>query len=167
VKADHDAKPGRRREKALGDYGEARALQALSACGFEVEKMPRNFPFFDLMARRGTTRLLVSVRTRNKFTSRGALKHDNYNLYTKAGHFESAAKIAKFFDAKIQWVAVTVDTRAKTCSVYTGDVDQLPSPRYIPMHPTRDRPKHKCLADEIYDDEISESWSNINRTVAA
>jgi hypothetical protein len=57
---------------------------------FVIEKMPRNFPFFDLMAKQGARRLLIPVRTRNKFTAKGVVKKNNYNLYTKKGHFDSA-----------------------------------------------------------------------------
>lgn len=149
------------RQQALGDYGEDRARELLLGRGFDpVEKMPRNFPFFDLMAKQGARRLLFSVRTRNKFTASGALKKDNYNLYTKPGHYEAAAKIAKFFRAKLCWVAVTVDTRTKTFCAYTGDVAKLPSPKCIPMHPTKHVPHHDCLATDVLDATIVKSWSN-------
>jgi hypothetical protein len=150
------------REQELGDYGEDRARELLLARGFDpVEKMPKNFPFFDLMAKRGARRFLFSVRTRNKSTASGAVKKDNYNLYTKHGHFEAATKIAKFFAAKLCWVAVTVDTRTKTFSAYTGDVSKLPSPKYIPMHPTKHVPHHDWLATSVPDKTILKSWSNI------
>ena len=137
----------------------------LSKKGFDVERMPKNFPFFDLMAKQGGRGILVPVKTRSRHTAKGAIKTDPYNLYTKPGHFKSAMKIAKFFGAQIDWVAVTVDTRTKTYSAYTGEVSKLPSPRHIPMHPTRDVPKHDCLATNVLDATISESWSNITETV--
>jgi hypothetical protein len=159
------------RKQELGDFGEDRALQKLLEKKFDkIEKMPRNFPFFDLMAKQGTRRFLIPVRTRNKFTAKGKLKKNNYNLYTKEGHFESASKIATFFGAEIVWVAVTIDTMTKTFCAYTGDVDlfkpKRPLPNYIPMRPG-DVPKHDCLARDVFDEEISESWSNIEETVSA
>jgi Holliday junction resolvase-like predicted endonuclease len=149
------------RKRRLGDFGEDRARQLLLAKGFDVEQMPRNFPFFDLMAKRGSRRLLIPVKTRNKYTSEGKLKTNNYNLYTKPRQYEAAAKIAAFSRAKIAWIAVTVDTKTKTFSACMGEVSKLPSPNSIPMHPTRDVPGYERLAIDVPDAEISESWSNI------
>ncbi len=42
----------RRREDELADFGETRTCQLLRRAGFKVERMPPNFPFFDLMATR-------------------------------------------------------------------------------------------------------------------
>jgi hypothetical protein len=134
--------------------------------GFVVERMPPNFHFFDLMATRGSCRLLVPVKTRNNTTSKGKTKTDPYNLYTKPGHYEAAKKIAAFAESEIFWVAVTVDAKAKIFSAYMGDVAKLPSPKYIPMHPTRDVPNHKCLTKNQPDNEISEAWSNVVGTVS-
>jgi ABC transporter substrate binding protein len=111
-------------------------------------------------------RLLVPVKTRINTTCKGKLKTDCYNLYTKPGHHEAATKIAAFAGAKIFWVAVTVDAKARTFSAYMGDVDKLPSPTGIPMHPTRDVPNHKCLTKNQPDNEILESWSNVVETVS-
>ena len=74
---------------------------------------------------------------------------------------------ATFFGAEIVWVAVTVDTKTKTFCAYTGDVDtsKPPLPKYIPMHPNRDVCKHDCLARDVFDEEISASWSKIEQTV--
>jgi hypothetical protein len=154
------------REQQLGDFGEDRALELLTDKGFDVEKMPRNFPFFDLMATRGTNKLLIPVRTRNRFTAKGTLKTDNYNLYTKQGHYVAAKKIADFAGAKIFWVAVTVDAKAKTFSAYMGDVAKLASAAAIPMHPKRDVPNHKCLTNNQPHNEILEAWSNVKGTVS-
>src|SRR5262245_24968745 len=129
----------------LAAFGEVRACQLLRKEGFVVERMPKNFPFFDLTAERGSCRLLVSVKTRNNTTSKGEIKKNTYNLYTKRGHYEAAKKIAEFAGAKIFWVAVTVDTKAKTFSAYMGDVAKLRSAKCIPMHPERDVPNHKYL----------------------
>jgi hypothetical protein len=41
------------------------------------------------MVKHGRRSLLIAVKTRNKFTAKGNLKTDNYNLYTKKGHIES------------------------------------------------------------------------------
>jgi len=156
------------RKQALADFGEDRAYRLLKHRFNEIERMPRNFPFFDLMARQGTRTLLISVKTRSKFDASGSLKDDNYNLYTNKGHFASVSKIATFFGAKIVWVAVTVDTKTKTFCDYWGDVDpsKPPLPGYIPMHPTRHVPDHDCLASNWPDEAISDLWSNIKETVS-
>jgi hypothetical protein len=155
------------REQQLGDFGEDRVLQRLKERFDEIEKMPRNFPFFDLMAKRGARRLLIPVRTRNKYTASGALKKDAYKLYWKEGHFDSARKIATFFGADIFWVAVTVDTTTKTFCAYTDDVFELRSPKSIPMHPTLHVHRYECLARDEPHEAISASWSNIEETVSA
>src|SRR6185503_17701457 len=68
-----------KRERELADFGELRACQLLRQEGFVVERMPRNFHFFDLMATRGSCRLLVPVKTRNKTTSNAPTlkRHEN------------------------------------------------------------------------------------------
>ena len=157
----------RRKKDELASFGEVRACQLLRNKGFVVERMPKNFPFYDLMATRGSCRLLVPVKTRNNTTSRGKPKTNSYNLYTKPGHHEAAMKIAAFAQAKLFWVAVTVNAKAKLFSAYMGDVAKLPSPKCIPMHPTRDVSNYKCLARDQHDDEISETWSNVVGTVSA
>jgi hypothetical protein len=157
----------RRKKDELADFGEVRACQLLRNEGFVVDRMPKNFPFYDLMATRGSCRLLVPVKTRNNTTSKGKPKTNSYNLYTKPGHHEAAMKIAAFAEAKIFWVAVTVDAKARLFSAYMGDVAKLPSPKCIPMHPTRDVSNYKCLARDQHDDEISETWSNVVGTVSA
>jgi Holliday junction resolvase len=149
------------RTQRLGEFGETRVLRLLSQKGFTVEKMPKNFPLFDLMAKQGERSLLITVKTRNKFTARGDLKTDNYNLYVKKGHIESIEKIAHFFGAEIAWAAVTVDTEAKVFCACMGDVRKLRSTKYIPMHPIRDVPGYERLAIDVYDGAILESWSNI------
>jgi hypothetical protein len=155
------------RKQELGDFGEDRALELLSNQGFVVEKMPKNFHFFDLMAKRDGRHLLVPVKTRNKLKANGEVKIDKYNLYTKLGHLESVEKIANFFNAEIHWVAVTVDPRDKTYSACMGDASEIPATKkgykYIPMHPTRDVPQHTRLVIDEHDDAIKESWINITQ----
>jgi hypothetical protein len=149
------------RTQKLGDFGEDKALQLLKPRYDEIEKMPPGTPFFDLRARKGSQWFLFPVKTRNKRRFNGKLKKDNYNLYPKEGHYESACKIASSSGAEIRWVAMTVDTTTKSYRAYMGDVSKLPSPKYIPMHPDRDVPKHECLTSgDVFDEEISASWSN-------
>ena len=81
--------------------------------------------------------------------------------------YDAATKIAAFAGAKIFWVAVTVDAKARLFSAYMGEVAKLPSPKCIPMHPTRDVSNYKCLARDQHDDGISETWSNVVGTVSA
>ena len=156
----------RERQNQLAEFGEVRACRLLRQKRFSVDRMPKNFPFFDLMVKRGSCRLLVPVKTRNNTTSEGKTKTNDYRLYDKPGHYEAAKKIADFVGAKIFWVAVTVDAKAKTFSAYMGDVAKLSSPSRIPMHPARHVPKYKCLTKNQFDDEISEAWSNVRETVS-
>src|SRR5262245_26632406 len=156
----------RERTNQLADFGEVRASRLLQQKGFQVERMPKNFPFFDLMAKRNSCRLLVPVKTRNNTTSKNKTKTNDYSLYRKPGHYEAAKKIADFAGAKIFWVTVTVDAKAKTFSAYIGDVVKLASPKCIPMHPNRHVPDYECLTKDQPDDEILEAWSNVVGTVS-
>jgi hypothetical protein len=105
------------------------------------------------MATRGSCRLLVPVKTRNNTTSKGKTKKNSYRLYTKPGHYEAAQKIAAFAGAKIHWITVTVDAKAKTFSICMGDVAELSSPKRISMHPELHVPNYKRLAIDQPDDE--------------
>jgi hypothetical protein len=154
------------RKDQLAEFGETRACHLLRNEGFVVERMPRNFHFFDLMATRASCRLLVAVKTRINTTSKGKIKKNAYNLYIKPGHHEAAKKIANFARARIWWIAVTVDAKAKTFSGYMGDVTSLASATRIPMHPERDLHKHKCLTKNQPDNEILATWSNVVGTVS-
>jgi hypothetical protein len=78
----------------------------------------------ELKATRGSCRLLVPVKTRNNTTSKGKLKTDPYNLYTRPGHHDAATKIAALPEQKF-FGSVTVDAKAKTFSAYMGDVAKL------------------------------------------
>jgi len=71
-----------KRESELAEFGEARTCDLLRREGFEVERMPKNFHFFAPMAKRGSRRLLVPVKTRDNTTSKGTIKADAYNLFT-------------------------------------------------------------------------------------
>jgi len=88
------------RRQALADFGEDRAFRLLKHRFDVIEKMPPNFPFFDLMARQGTRTFLIPVKTRTKFKPNGDLRTADYNLYWKEDHFPSVSKIANFFGAK-------------------------------------------------------------------
>ena len=59
MKSPRSTRAGRTQE--IGDYGENRVVELLSQKGFTVEKMPKNFPFFDLMAKQGRRRLLEQI----------------------------------------------------------------------------------------------------------
>jgi hypothetical protein len=148
-------------EHELAEYGEDLARRLLSDRGFDAVKMPERFPYFDLMAKQGAHRLLVPVKTRNKHEADGNLKRNTYNLYTKPHHLPAAQKIATFFGAELRWIAVTVDTCAKTFSACMGDVSALPNnAKQIPMDPDLHVPTYERLARDEPDRNISAAWSN-------
>jgi hypothetical protein len=90
------------RNQALGTFGDVRALQLLRRKRFALEKMPKNFPLFELIAKKSDRRLLVTAETRSKFTAKGKIKKSDDNLYLKKGHLKSVLKIADFFGAEIK-----------------------------------------------------------------
>jgi hypothetical protein len=129
----------------LAAFGEVRACQLLRKEDFVVERMPKNFPFFDLMATRGSCRMLVPVKTRNNTTSKGKLKTNSYNLYTKPGHHEAATKIAAFAGAKSFWVAVTVDAKGAFLVVNCQSALVWLALRSCSQAAISSRPRNRCV----------------------
>jgi hypothetical protein len=75
----------RRKKDELADFGEVRACQLLRNEGFEVERMPKNFPFYDLMATRGSCRLLVSSEDAQQHHVQGKAEDEFLQLVYQAG----------------------------------------------------------------------------------
>jgi len=75
----------RERTKALGNWGEAKALELLKRPGsgfvnaMDVIAETHNHPFGDIYAERGRERFLIGVKTRNKYRDIGKLNTE-YNV---------------------------------------------------------------------------------------
>ena len=60
------------------------------------------------------------------------------------------------------WAAVRVDVERKVYDIYYGFVDDLKNKKQIPMSPD-DRRRHKKLAENVTDQRIIATWSNVRR----
>jgi len=94
------------RRKALGFWGERKALTLLSGAKFvrDLNESTFNHPFRDIAAERSGIRYMIGVKTRNKYTARGAL-NPTYNIRKKGAN---VAAIAEQHDAQLAWVAIQV-----------------------------------------------------------
>ena len=83
------------KKKSLGELGELFAIKALVDDKYEkiinLNDKIMNFPFADLYAEKGKSRLIISVKARNKFQKNGNL-NDFYNLGNNAYRNAASAK---------------------------------------------------------------------------
>jgi Holliday junction resolvase len=65
------------RTKALGNWGEKKAIALLKKAGFrsvrDLNSETTNHPFADFYAERGDSRFIIGVKTRNRRTAAGKL----------------------------------------------------------------------------------------------
>ena len=83
------------RRKALGFWGERKALTLLSGAKFanvrDLNEATFNHPFGDIAAERSGIRCMIGVKTRNKYTARGAL-NPTYNIRKKGANVAAIAE---------------------------------------------------------------------------
>ena len=152
----------RERTKALGLWGEKKALVLLLRTGFRIVKdmnaeMP-NHPFGDVYAERGNMRYMVGVKTRNKYQASGAL-NSTYNIRKRGANVEV---IARRHNAILAWVAIQVIPEEQRFNAYFGTIDQIEDrgERFsIPMKPER-ASAYECLADLESDIALRPEFSN-------
>jgi hypothetical protein len=157
----------RRRKSELGQFGETVVFERLREDGYECTPLGY-FRCFDIEASKNHQNYLISVKTRNHTTHKNDEKTDPYNLLCKKrGHdvdaeVKEAYKIAYQCDAIPMWAAVRVDVVRQLYTIYIGLIDDLKNKKLIPMSPS-DRRRHKTLAENVVDQRIKESWSNVRR----
>jgi hypothetical protein len=152
----------RERTKALGNWGEAKAVTLLQHAGFSnvrdmnAERM--NHPFGDIYAERLGVRYMIGVKTRNKYQVSGLL-NSTYNIKKKGADVQT---IARRHDAQLAWVAIQVIPEHHTFWSYFGTITMIEESgeRFsIPMRAS-ETPKYECLADQKTDTAILIEWSN-------
>jgi hypothetical protein len=137
------------RFQMLGKVGEELAADLLSKNGFTEIKnlnleMP-NFPYGDLLARRGDRVYVISVKARNKFQNCGKL-NDRYKLGAKC--YENAARAQELTKGAIPaWVAIAIEEN--TLDAYFGLLDQLNGSRGIKMTPDKTE-NYERLASSLH-----------------
>lgn len=121
------------RRQKLGKIGEEIAADLLSQKGFTEIKnlnveMP-NFPYGDLLARRGEQLYVISVKARNKYEHTGKL-NARYKLGAKC--YQNAARAREITQGAIPaWVAIAVEE--ETLDAYFGLLADLDGSRGIKM----------------------------------
>jgi hypothetical protein len=152
----------RERTKALGDWGEKRALALLKGAGFrnvrDINLEFPNHPFCDVYAERNGTPYIIGVKTRNKFQVSGTL-NPTYNIRKRAADVH---KIAHRYKAELAWVAIQTIPELQQFSAFFGTIAQIEEDgeRFsIRMNPEYTR-NYLRLADQQIDTSLRPEWSN-------
>jgi hypothetical protein len=152
------------RLRALGNWGEQKALLLLQRAGFsnieELNAESPNHPFGDICATRGGKRYLIGVKTRNKYQVSG-LVNPTYNVRKRG---VDVGAIAKRHKAILAWVAISIIPEEKKFSAYFGTIAQIDDAgeRFsIPMRPEK-TVRYERLSQplEELDQSIRPEWSN-------
>jgi hypothetical protein len=152
------------RLRALGDWGEQKAVKLLERAGFtdirELNVEFRNHPFGDICATRCGKRYLIGVKTRNQYQVSGLL-NPTYNVRKRGANVDA---IAQRHRADLAWVAISVVPETQTFSAYFGTILQIQrrgERLSIPMQPERTA-EYECLSRPVeeFDSSIRAEWSN-------
>ena len=132
------------RTKSFGALGELIAMKTLVDNNFEriqnLNDQKKNFPYGDLLAKKGRKRYVISVKSRNKYQRDGTL-NSNYKLGKNC--YENAKAAEKQYDAEPYWMAIQFD--GNRYSVYFGSLAQLNGKKGIPMN-VQHLSNYKCLS---------------------
>ena len=153
------------RRKALGDWGEAKALELMKrqASGFakarDVNAETHNHPFGDIYAEHRQSRVLIGVKTRCMYQKSGPL-NETYNV-KKKGH--DVLAVARRYNADLAWIAIQVIPELQTFNAYYGTIAQLEEQKErfsIRMKPEY-TPQYLRLGQvNEFDPSIRSEWSN-------
>ena len=135
------------RKKSLGELGELFAIKALVDDKYEkiinLNDKIMNFPFADLYAEKGKSRLIISVKARNKFQKNGKL-NASYNVGNDA--YKKAASAEKEYEAEPYWMAIQFDQF--TYSIYFGSLKELKEKNSIPLRQCEEGSIGVCLVKD-------------------
>ena len=152
------------RKRALGDWGEKKAVGLLKRAGFgnvkDMNAESFNHPFGDIYAERDGARYLIGVKTRNKYQVSGLI-NPTYNVRKRGADVKA---LAQQYNATLAWVAIAVVPEEQKFSAYFGTIAQIEEAgeRFsIPMRPEQTK-RYECLSrpTEERDQSISAEWSN-------
>jgi hypothetical protein len=152
------------RKRALGDWGEKKAVDLLKRAGFrnvkDMNAETVNHPFGDIYAERDGPRYLIGVKTRNKYQVSGLI-NPTYNVRKRGADVKA---VAQQYNATLAWVAIAVVPEEQRFSAYFGTIAQIEDAgeRFsIPMRLEQTK-RYECLsrpAEEV-DKLIRSEWSN-------
>ena len=152
------------RLRALGDWGEEKAVFVLKRAGFknvtDMNMEISHHPFGDICAERDGTRYLIGVKTRNRYQVSGLL-NPTYNVKKRGADVEA---IARGYNATLAFVAIPVIPEQQRFSAYFGTISQIEEAgeRFsIPMRPEQ-TVRYECLSRPVeeFDRSIRPEWSN-------
>jgi hypothetical protein len=152
------------RKRALGDWGEKKAIDLLERAGFgnlrDMNAESFNHPFGDICAVRDGVRYLIGVKARNKYQASG-LVNPTYNVRKRGADVEATARR---HNAVLAWVAIPVIPEKQRFSAYFGTIAQIEDAgeRFsIPMRPEQ-VVRYECLSRPVeeFDTSIHPEWSN-------
>ncbi len=152
------------RKRALGDWGERKALDLLKRAAFrnvrDINAESANHPFGDIFAERNGERYLIGVKTRNRYQMSGLI-NPTYNVRKRGADVQG---IARRHSATLAWVAIAVVPEEQTFSAFFGTIAQIEDAgeRFsIPMKPEQTA-HYECLSRplEELDASIRSEWSN-------
>lgn len=162
---DADVMKESERRKALGDWGEGKALELLNRPQSEfknaknVNGQTHNHPFGDIYAERGRNRFLIGVKTRNKYQQSGPL---NLTFNVRKKGFD-VYEIAKRYNAELVWIAIQVIPELQTFKAFFGTIIQIEErgERFsIPMRPEDTTCYQRLGSEDEVDATIHKEWSN-------
>ena len=120
------------------------AIKTLVDSNFEriknLNDQKKNFPYGDLLAKKGRKRYVIRIESRNKY-QRGGKLNKNYNFGKTC--YENAKAAEKQYDAEPYWMAVQFD--GNRYSLYFGSLAQINDKKGIPMD-VQDLSNYKCLS---------------------
>jgi hypothetical protein len=152
------------RKRALGDWGERKAVDLLKRAGFsnvrDINAERANHPFGDIFAERDGLRYLIAVKTRNRYQVSGPI-NPTYNVRKRGADVKA---VAQQYNATLAWVALAVVPEEQRFSAYFGTIAQIEDAgeRFsIPMRPEQTK-RYECLSRplEEFDELIRAEWSN-------
>ena len=154
----------RGRERALGDWGEKKAVDLLKRAGFSVVKELNtdfpNHPFGDIYAERNGKCYVIGVKTRNKYQANGLI-NPTYNVRKRG---IDVGIVARRHNADLAWVAIPVVPEEQSFSAYFGTIEQIDAAgeRFsIPMRPEKTVQYERLSRPlEEFDESIRPEWSN-------